>query len=229
MLSTIFVNALFIFGARSQESVNVNILTDKIVHTTEDYFVSYALDIANFYDGGLNLSSPQFQYMGQQLAPAVLRIGGSEADYTYYFTDTETGECGDVPSGYSCFTKADLEMLMDYVSATKAKLVFGLSAGYPKYPNQNTKQWNSSNAEVFLNYIVDNGYSDNFYGFELGNEINKDVQVSFQIDAFKQLRSILQKIWKGTIPQLLGPDPHSYTLRFVVILIHTYFCIACII
>ena len=208
---------LFLSIINGQESVTVNILSDKIIHTTQDFFVSYTLDISNFFDGGLNLSSSQLQYMGQQLSPAVLRVGGGQADKTYYF-NTASGDCQPKPpSGYSCFTKDDLQELMNYVSATKAKLVFGLSTGYPTYPNKNTKEWNSSNTETFLNYIVDNGYGENFYGFELGNEINTDVQVSFQIDAFKKLRTILQQIYGGknlNIPLLMGPDPHSYTLRY---------------
>eukprot|EP01084_Bolivina_argentea_P055256 101310_1 len=212
---TLFIIVCYVTNA--QESVTVTILDDKIIHTTQDFYVSYTLDISNFFQSTpVNLSSTQLQYMGQQLSPSVLRIGGGQADKTYYFTNEQTGECDKVPSGYHCFTKKDLQMLMNYVSSTKAKLVFGLSIGYPEYPDKNTKSWNSSNTETFLNYIVNNGYGSNFYAFELGNEVNKDVEPSFQVDAFKQLKTILQQIYGAKslpLPLMFGPDPHSYTLR----------------
>ena len=148
--------------------------------------------------------------------PCRCSISGGEADKTYYFTK-DNGECEGVPSGYHCFTKTDLEMLMDFVSATEAKLIFGLSAGYPKYPDSSTKAWNSSNTKAFLDYIVANDYGEKFYGFELGNELNKDVEPSFQVNAFRELQSILTQLFgqnNEDIPILAGPDPHSYTLRY---------------
>ena len=199
-------------------SVSVVINDTALVHTTEAFFTSYALDISNFFESTpVNMSSPQFQYMAPQLAPAVLRIGGGQADYTYYFS-SEDGGCGDMPSNFHCFTRVDLEMLMDFVSATDAKLIFGLSMGYPTYPNKSTKAWNSSNAQQFLEFIVDNGYGERFYGFELGNEVNKHgwMKPAFQVDAFKQLRTIVSGLYGKynlSMPILAGPDPLSSTLR----------------
>eukprot|EP01084_Bolivina_argentea_P189163 325389_1 len=201
------------------QQVTIDISLNNYAALSTDYFVSYTLDIANWFQStpfNTTLRSKTFQYMAKQLNPAILRVGGGAADKTYYFTDDTTGKCSNVPSGYNCFTKENLESLINFVSNVGCKVIFGLSIGYPLYPTKTTPAWNSSNTQYFINYIVNNNYSNIFYAFELGNEVNKDVEPSFQINAFKQLRIILQNTYGKNnleMPILAGPDPHSYTLR----------------
>eukprot|EP01084_Bolivina_argentea_P055253 101299_1 len=217
--ASLLSSMMLIHISYSKQPTIININTDKTIATTSDYFVSYTLDTANFFQlTPLNLSSLQFQYMAKQLSPAIIRIGGTEADYTYYFTDINTGQCEEnIPTEYNCFSRQHLEMLINFVTNTNAKLIFSLSLGYPTYPTSSTTQWNSTNTEIFLNYIINHGYADKFYGFSLGNEMNEHgIQPSFQINAFKKLRQILYDLYSSInlqVPIIAGPDPHSYTLR----------------
>eukprot|EP01084_Bolivina_argentea_P276601 471988_1 len=193
-------------------SVSYNTLLWENPH---DYFLSYTLDISNWYTSptSMDLTNKNFQYLASQLSPSLLRIGGGAADYTYYFNDITNGICTNLPTNtsktYHCFTKQNLTNLMHFAANVGCKIVFGLSAGYPYFPNYNSPPWNSSNTEIFLNYIINNNYSQYFYGFELGNELNRDVKPYWQANAFQKLSNIINKIWPSSDskPVLLGPDP----------------------
>eukprot|EP01084_Bolivina_argentea_P007724 14498_1 len=105
ILFSIVINAAI---NTATQDVTVGILFNNYAALSTDYFVSYTLDIANWFEPtnfSTVLRSETFQYMAKQLNPAILRIGGSAADKTYYFTDDTTGKCSNVPSGYNCFTK----------------------------------------------------------------------------------------------------------------------------
>ena len=207
-----------IISVHTKQSTNLTVFLEKVVGISSEYLVSYTIDTGAFYDTpGMNFTAPTLQYMAKQLNPVILRVGGSTADKTYYFTNTQTGNCTEkLPKDYNCFTKQNLEDLINFVENVGCKMIFGLSIGYPTYPNPNTTSWNSSNTQQFLQYIVGNDYTKYFYGFTLGNEIETHAKtpVSFQVNAFKQLQQILSNIFPSSFqPILAGPDSDCNTLR----------------
>ena len=194
-------------------------VSDKIINMTDDRFVSWTIDTSEIASGShprFNVSNPQVIYLAQQLAPSYLRMGGTQSDYTYYQVGDEN-PCQLPSSSYHCLKPEIFEQIIKFAEQVDAKFVFGLSIGYPTYPSANTLTWNSSNTQQFLQYLKNKGYdSSNLYGFELGNELNKDPYTTpdVQSKAFKQLRSIIDTIWgENNGIKLFGPDPHSYTLR----------------
>eukprot|EP01084_Bolivina_argentea_P255588 429948_1 len=220
-------------SSSQDESVQITIDTKNSVSTAKDYFVSYTLDTSDFYQTPpMNLTNKNFQYMAKQLSPAVLRVGGGACDKTFYFNDIKTGQCNNIPHTYHCFTKHIFDNLMSFINGSNAKLVFCISLQEP----YNISSWNSTNAEFFLNYIVNNGYSDKFYGFELGNEVNhaNTVGPQWQVNAFKKLKKILNNL-NYTKPLIFGPDasggPGDYDNTFIksicnenIIDMFTYHC-----
>eukprot|EP01084_Bolivina_argentea_P189162 325388_1 len=203
------------------EIINVSITVEnKIINLTNDKFVSYTIDMGQIVKNLVNISDPQLIYLASQLSPNILRIGGTLADYTYYQVGDEN-PCQlptNQSTGYYCYTMEQFDNLINYAHKTNSSLIFGLSMGYPLFPKNDSSFWNSSNTKQFLEYLysVKKYTNKDIYGFELGNEVNKDVEPSFQINAFKQLRIILQNTYGKNnleMPILAGPDPHSYTLR----------------
>eukprot|EP01084_Bolivina_argentea_P028710 53327_1 len=219
LLAIIFLQ-LHLRNSNAIQTVNITIALDKVIAVSSDYLASYTIDSGAFNKSRpLNFTSPTLQYMAKQLNPAILRVGGSSADKIYYFTDPKTGLCTEkLPKGYMCFTLQNLKDLINFVQNVGCKLIFGLSIGYPSYPDSSTKSWNSTNTKYFLNYIVNNGYGPYFYGFTLGNELETHAHTpaSFQIDAFKQLHPILTDTFAANnlnMPLMAGPDSDCNTLR----------------
>mmetsp|Transcript_67853 Transcript_67853/g.107674 ORF Transcript_67853/g.107674 Transcript_67853/m.107674 type:complete len:496 (+) Transcript_67853:33-1520(+) len=194
-------------------------VANQIINTTDERFVSFTIDSSKFVDGSnpsVNLSDPQLLYLAQQLAPSYLRVGGTASDYTYYQVGDED-PCHLPSSSYHCLPMPVMQQIIDFAVNVGAKLIFGLSMGYPTYPDDNTTVWNSSNTRQFLQYLKGKGYDNSkLYGFELGNEMNNDPfpTPTVQSNAFKSLKQIVDDIWGNSNNiQLLGPDPHSYILR----------------
>eukprot|EP01084_Bolivina_argentea_P028709 53325_1 len=221
LILTVIVCWFKLYNVNANESANISISLDFLSGITSDYFVSFTFGTGGFtVSPPVNFTSTTFQYMAKQLNPAILRLGGTSADKVYYFTDEKTGNCDNVklPSKYYCFTKQNLLDLVDFVKNVGCKLIFALSIGYPTYPNSETNAWNSSNAEIFINYIVNNNYGQYFYGFEIGNELSTHAHTnaSFQVDAFKQLKLILKDTFGAkhlAIPFMAGPDSDGSSLR----------------
>lgn len=199
-------------------SINV-IVSNVIINITDPNFVSYTIDMAQIDENKFNVSDPRLIYLTSQFDGGYLRIGGTDGDYTYYKIGDEN-PCNlpiNQSHNYYCLSMDRFEEYINFALATNSKLVFGLSMGYPLYPQENTS-WNSSNTHQFLLYLHDiKRYgSSEIYGFELGNELNHDpyFNISYQSNAFFNLRKIIDNIWgSNNNIKLFGCDPHSYTLH----------------
>eukprot|EP01084_Bolivina_argentea_P189161 325386_1 len=219
-----FLIAYTLFSAitvDAQQSVSITI-DNKIINTTDDRYVSFTIDNSQISHSShyMNLSDPQLIYLAKQYTPSILRVGGTQCDYTYYKVGAED-PCHLPKNGsrtYSCYSMEQFDTLVSFSKQISADLVFGLSMGYPTYPNKgSTTAWNYSNTQDFLNYIINTKKYTNkdIFGFELGNEVNQDEPYpvpTVQSNAFKKLREILDSM-NGKDFQLFGPDTHSYTLR----------------
>ena len=192
-------------------------ISNTIINITDERFVSFTIDTSQLFHSNFNLSSDEFIYLAKELGPSYLRVGGTQSDYTYYQVGDED-PCHLPSDNYHCLSMDIFENLIDFAGKIDAKLVFGLSFGYPTYPTPNTTNWNSSNTEQFLQYLKDKGYNNsNIYGFELGNELNQGEPYkvpTVQANGLRKLRGIIDDIFgQNNGIKLFGPDPHSYTLR----------------
>lgn len=165
--------------------------------TVDRRYISFAIDSSQVTGGkwwnpeadGAELGSgtveaPPFDFTREKLralmkpfAPAILRIGGSEADKIYYdmdnreTTSTEFPEAPGVSRGvnyHSVLTAAQWDNLAAFAADMNFSLLMTLNTG-PSSRNE-TQEWISDNAEELLRYAAEKG--DDVAIWELGNELN---------------------------------------------------------
>lgn len=114
-----------------------------------------------------DFNRPQLNVLAAALAPAYLRIGGSEADKIYY--DMDHAAPASTPAGYeSSLGTAQWDAANAFAQRNGLKLIFTLNAGPSSRGADGV--WNSANAESLLKYSAEKGYA--VTGWELGNEVN---------------------------------------------------------
>ena len=116
-----------------------------------------------------DFNRPQLDTLVAGLAPAYLRIGGSESDKTYYDLQPAGSSPNPPPPGYeSTLTVAEWDALNAFAQRHGLKVVFTLNDGPSS--RDSAHQWNGSNAAALINYTVQRGYPVSVW--ELGNEVN---------------------------------------------------------
>jgi len=113
-----------------------------------------------------NFDRPGLDELTRALAPAYLRIGGSEADKIFYDMERESPE---IPPGYhSVLTASQWDHVNSFAKRNGLKLGFTLNTG-PASRNSDGA-WNPANAEILLSYSQKKNYKIDIW--ELGNELN---------------------------------------------------------
>ncbi|XP_063166388.1 heparanase [Candoia aspera] len=104
------------------------------------------------------------------------------------------------------FTRSTLDILYNFANCSNLHLIFGLNALLRK----SSSQWDSSNAQLILNYTDSQNY---ILSWELGNEPNSFLHKSgievngFQLGQdFIQLRQLLNNYIHYKNAQIYGPD-----------------------
>lgn len=169
--------------------VQASVDTNTIVHETSAEYLSFALDTSQIVGGkwwdpeadDVEIGSgdvhapifefrPKFENLVKALTPAVLRIGGSEADKVYYDMRAEPGERPEPPQGYeSVLTPEMFDNVVEFADRVPGlRLQFTLNAG----PSARDKDgaWDSENAITLLDYAKRNNRNVDIW--ELGNELN---------------------------------------------------------
>ena len=121
-----------------------------------------------------NLTDPKLISMARQLPYSYIRVGGTEADFTYYdwAHDVPAFPYPTPPPEFrKVLTKRMWDNVVDFVSSIGLKMFFGLNAGWgPGVRNNETHAWNASMAHMLLNYSAGKGWP--IAGFEFSNEPN---------------------------------------------------------
>ncbi|MDX2020889.1 MAG: glycoside hydrolase [Deltaproteobacteria bacterium] len=155
-------------------------------HTTAEVdprFLSVAIDMANVVGGqfwdpsrqaaamgtakvpAYDFDRPQLRYLASQLAPAYLRIGGTDADRVIYDLDSRAPPA---PSGSYKLSRARWDAVNHFAADLDLRIIFTLNAG--ALSRNSEGRWNPETAKPLLadarahNYPVD--------VWELGNELN---------------------------------------------------------
>ena len=112
---------------------------------------------------------PRLDLLASALAPAYLRIGGSEADKVYYDLDAGEGDPVSSPDGYeSTLTRHRWDRVAAFARRNGLRLVFTLNAGpLTRGPDG---AWLGDNAGELIEYTARAGYPVDVW--ELGNELN---------------------------------------------------------
>lgn len=159
-------------------------IEDRVVATVDPRFLSFTLDAAQvvggvFWDPAgdvafgfgservpeFDFDRPRLRALTAALAPAYLRIGGSEADRIRYDLSDEPGPPG--PGYEEVLTRAQWDAIGDFATDLDLDLVFTLNAGPA---NRTEGRWTPTQAETLVRYAAARG--DPVAVWELGNEVN---------------------------------------------------------
>lgn len=153
---------LFLVGVGARDSVvEVKVETSKLLHTASERFLSITIDTGELitHFKTLNMSDPKVIALASGLSPAVLRIGGTDADESVFDPGgtrmenmpTHTYTMKDWESANSFAANAGLQLLFDLNDQLRAK----------------DGSWDSSNAEELFSASVLKGYTSVWW--QLGN------------------------------------------------------------
>jgi heparanase 1 len=166
-----------------ERQVEVVIRGERAVAETDPRYLSFAVDTAQvvggvFWDpagGGaavpvapFDFARPALRRLARELAPALLRIGGTAADETYVdLAATGTPPAPPVPYRWT-LTRAQWDGLADFAGALGLDLLVTLNAGLG--PRGGGKAWSPENARALVRHAVARGHPVDVW--ELGNELN---------------------------------------------------------
>ena len=178
-------------GAQAGQSytAQVSIDTGTPVNTVSKEYISFAVDSSQVVGGKwwnptakgtetgsgtvhapvFNFNQPQLDTLVHGLAPAYLRIGGSEADKIYYaMQDTSDFQPNAPPRYKSVMTARQWDDINAFASRNGLHLVFTLNSGPASRKADGS--WDGTNAAELLKYTAAHGYKVALW--ELGNELN---------------------------------------------------------
>ena len=114
-----------------------------------------------------DFTRPALLVLAAGLSPALLRIGGTEADRVYY--DLSAAPVTTPPAPYvDVLTQTLWDGVNRFAMDVGFQVVFTLNAG--PGPRDATGAWTPANAKTLLDYTEAHGYP--LFAWELGNEVN---------------------------------------------------------
>jgi hypothetical protein len=200
----------------------VSVLGAESIFKVAPHYLSYTIDLSD--ERGFfmrDLTNKKLRWMAKQLAPAVLRVGGSGGDELYYDVPHNEshacpgpsfGKCKKSktvasrgPVGEQCLNTSQWDALNGFAQEASAHLVFGLNFFLrPSDPQ----------VEALLAYSVNRNYS--FWGLEYGNEQIKGAQTEClekQVEEGLAIFEMAERLWPDpqNRPRLIGPDAGGFS------------------
>ena len=126
-----------------------------------------------------DFTRPRLRALAGHLAPAFLRIGGSEADRIYY--DVSASPIAEAPEPFTeVMTAAQLDGIGDFATALGYDVMFTFNSG--PGPRDASGAWVPDQARTVVEHVVAQGHP--FELWELGNEPNGLLYITgFDIEA----------------------------------------------
>jgi heparanase len=176
-------------GAHPASVVRVRIDGARPVNTVDPEFISFAIDSSQLVGGKwwnpkadrvemgggekhapvFDFNSPKMDTLARGLAPAYLRIGGTEADKVYYAMDDDGRERTAPPARYeSLMNRKQWDEALAFSARNGLRFVFTLNTGPSS--RRPDGSWDGENAESLLAYAAKRGQRVDIW--ELGNELN---------------------------------------------------------
>ncbi|MEH6448392.1 MAG: hypothetical protein V7765_06965 [Oleispira sp.] len=155
------------------EPVVLTIDTTAVRNTVSESFLSVALDMSqqvseiNFWDdeGVFDFNRQALLNMAKQLSPGYLRVGGTDADKTFYQVGAQKDTA--LPEHYEgTLTEVQTDNFFAFAKDAGLDVIFGVNAG-PGTRDQDGA-WLSSNSDSLMEYIESKDYA--VAAWELGNE-----------------------------------------------------------
>jgi len=155
------------------EPVTLSLDTSTVRNTVSERFLSVAFDMAqqvpeiDFWDdaGVIDLKRQALLNMAKQFSPGYLRIGGTDADKTFYQVGAQ--KMTEKPEHFEgTLTENQTDELFAFANSAGLDVILGLNAG-PGTRNQDGT-WNSTNSGSLMDYVDSKQYK--VAAWELGNE-----------------------------------------------------------
>ncbi|MEZ6184395.1 MAG: glycoside hydrolase [Planctomycetota bacterium] len=172
-----------IAAAACAQDATVTVDTERPLAEVDARYLSVAIDLANVVGGkwwDASASSeqgrgsgdaeplaldPQLVALARNLAPAVLRVGGGEADFLYYDLDAR----GAAPEGYESRLSVERwDEVHAFAEAAGLDLMFTLNAGPTERDAR--RRWTPDHARRLLEHAREQ--QQRVAVWELGNEVN---------------------------------------------------------
>jgi hypothetical protein len=215
--------------ARANDDIVVDVTVDPLtpVAQVDDRYLSFAVDTAllvggAWWDGStgtnggrgtvnatpLDFGNPRLRQLAQELSPAILRVGGTEADCCYYSLDP-SHPVTTLPGGFKSVLTADRwDALAGFAQDLGLDLMFTLNAGKG---TRDHGRWQPDQARALLEHVQAQGQSVAVW--ELGNEVDAYWLTQGLFDAvsgetyardFEVARDLVRTLSPGS--QLAGPS-----------------------
>ena len=169
----------------AETTAELSVDTSQVVATVDERYLSVAVDTAQVVGGRFwsedgsvefigqervpeyDFSRPRLRALAQELAPAFLRIGGTDADRVIY--DMSADPIEDAPEGFEfVFTAAQVDGVFEFAETLDYDVMFTIGAG--KGSRDEASAWTPDNGRKLLEYISSKAYQVKLW--ELGNEWN---------------------------------------------------------
>jgi len=206
------------------DEVRVDIDTQRPLNCVENEFISFNIDSQQFSlgDHKINFSSVRLHTLMRGLSPALLRVGGSPADWLFFDKPLKKLKAAHLKPDATVATKEDIKNLVQLTLSTGNRLLFDLNLQL-----RFGQQWNPSNAIELFEFCNKNGFGENI-DWELGNEPDADVSSHGQMvldprvigNDFMILHRVIRSYPIFNHSRIVGPDvvgisPGSYGLKIL--------------
>ncbi len=164
-------------------TAELSIDASRVVATVDERYLSVAVDTAQVVGGRFwsedgsvefvgqeripeyDFARPRLRALAAELAPAFLRIGGTDADRVIY--DMSADPIEEAPEGFEfVLTAAQVDGVFEFARALDYDVMFTIGAG--KGVRDEDEAWTPEMARELLEYISANDYDVTLW--ELGNE-----------------------------------------------------------
>jgi len=217
-----FLLYLFVFSLAEGAPISVHIgVGDR--HVQAEFPVGFASVTMDFHPAsagpnwGMNasilevdLDNPALRTYASALAPAILRLGGSEAGSMVIYTDFPKDNVSCPDKFYYCLSRARWDKILKFAQETGVRLMLDLNI---IGPNKANNSWDAqlSNIESLFAYTASSGM--HVVAWEIGNENQNDLKPSDAAQRVTRVREGLNAAWPEPErrPLLIGPSVHIHT------------------
>lgn len=186
------------------QTIQLSVDGARAIATHTEHYLSFTVDTDRLITV-MPWDSPRLRRMTQELAPAIMRVGGSKADLVYY--DLSDDPVADPPAPYRyVMTKAQFDAACDFATAVGLEIMFTLNAG--DGPRDLEGRWTPDAARALVEHAQSIGCPVTVW--ELGNEVSSfaaadigEVSPEQYGDDFVTARAMLDDV--GSTARLGGP------------------------
>ena len=189
----LFVNAVC---ADDDATFRVSFTKGPLVPINPDLLTGFTIDVCALKNGFNFSNNTYFRTLTQNLAPTILRIGGTDQNnYLYNNSDdspVQLCRC----SGHCTMTRPYWDSIRAFAQDLKLQLIFGLAQ-------------NVSNAQELIKYTASDEHFTALFAYTWGNEITGDHSfVEEKAHELSQIRQLLADAYSNnkTAPLLVAPD-----------------------